>query len=124
MTPAKVDKRARRGAMTRAITYQRVLLAVYMLSGEDGVACDVPAARIGLECGHSVDVVSRSLKEMERRGVISTLDQWDGLNRKVIVLMDHDGADDFIAEMKARVVAKRREEIDRRAARVGMRKKG
>jgi hypothetical protein len=81
--------RERRGAMIREITYQKVLLAVYILSDEDGLACRACNARIGRECGPSGRTVARVLAEMRRRGLIETLDSRDGLSHRMIVLMDH-----------------------------------
>ncbi len=97
-----MTKRDRRGRLTREITYQRVLLAVYMLSDAEGLACDAPVARIGLECGHGVVAVQRSIATMIDRGV---------------VLADHPRAGAYIAEVKARVKAATREVTDRRVAR-------
>jgi hypothetical protein len=113
---ASTSKRDRRGAMTREITYQRVLLAVYMLSDDDGVACDESVARIGLECGHGGEAVSRSIRTMIERGIVRTLDVRDGLNRRILVLADHPRAGAFIAGVKARIAAKRRAEYEQRVA--------
>ncbi len=112
-----MTKRDRRGRLTREITYQRVLLAVYMLSDAEGLACDAPVARIGLECGHGVVAVQRSIATMIDRGVVLAIGQWDGLNRRILVLADHPRAGAYIAEVKARVKAATREVTDRRVAR-------
>lgn len=114
---ARIDGRKRRGAMTRENTYQKVLLAVYILADEDGLACDVPVARIASECGHSIVAVQRSIAMMMERGVVEAIDQSNGLNRRILVLMDHPKARDFIAEVKAGVKAKWQAEVRERIAR-------
>jgi DNA-binding Lrp family transcriptional regulator len=73
--------------MTREITYQKVLLAVYVLS--DGLICRAFNKEIAEECGHSSEAVRRSLAEMERRGVVEAYDTRHGLNGRAIILMDH-----------------------------------
>jgi hypothetical protein len=111
-----MSKRERRGAMTRSITYQKVLLAVHVLSDEEGLACNATVARIASECGHSIVAVQRSIKMMIERGVVLVVGQWDGLNRRILVLADHPRAEAYIADVKAQVDAKWREESDRRVA--------
>jgi hypothetical protein len=95
MIQAKLDGRKRRGAMTRKIAYQRVLLAVYMLA--DGEWSDVFAtnAEICRDSGCSLAGVRRSLAEMERRGLISVFligCAADHPSGRVMVLMDHPRA--------------------------------
>jgi hypothetical protein len=96
MIEARVDGRKRRGAMTREITYQKVLLAVYWLSDDKGLVCSASNARIGRECGHSADAVSRTLAEMRYRGVVMDFDTRDGLSSRKIILMDHPEAEDLV----------------------------
>ncbi len=85
---ARVDGRKRRGAMTREITYQKVLLAVYMLS-DDGGDCRADDRAIARECGHSIEAVRRSIAEMERRGVVWIFDWRMGIKRRNMALTDH-----------------------------------
>jgi hypothetical protein len=83
-----MTRRERRGTMVREFTYQRVLLAVYMLSDEEGLACRSCNARIGQECGHSAETVARVLAEMRRRELIEMFDNRDGVSQRMIVLKD------------------------------------
>jgi hypothetical protein len=87
---AKKNGNRRRGQMTREITYQKVLLAVYVLS--DGLLCSSINREIAESCGHSIEAVRRSLAEMERRGVVMAFDTRHGLSGRVIILMDHPDA--------------------------------
>jgi hypothetical protein len=96
---ARIDGRKRRGRLTQEITYQKVLLAVYMLSDDTGLVCSASNARIGLECGHNVDAVRRSLADMRSRGVIIDFDTRDGFNCRKIVLMDHLDAEEFVLDL-------------------------
>jgi hypothetical protein len=112
-----LSKRDRRGAMTREITYQKVLLAVHMLTDEEGIACHETVARIGQECGHSADAVTRSIKTMIERGVVMTVDQSDGLSYRVLVLADHPRAKEYVADLIDEIDARWREQADRRMAR-------
>jgi hypothetical protein len=84
---ARENGNRRRGRMTREITYQRVLLAVYALS--DGLVCRAINRELAEECGHSIPAVRRSLSEMERRGIVESFDTRHGLNGRAIILMDH-----------------------------------
>ena len=93
------------------ITYQKVLLAVYVLSDERGLACDVPVARIAQECGHGIATVQRSIGMMIDRGVVEPIGSSDGLNRRILVLLDHPSARVYIADVKARIRTKRHEEL-------------
>lgn len=55
---------------TRPSKYNRVLLAVYWLSDEDGSTCWATKAEIAAEAGCSEKVAARHLRTMEDRGVI------------------------------------------------------
>jgi hypothetical protein len=99
MTHARANGNRRRGRMTREITYQKVLLAVYMLS--DGLICRSFNNQIAKECGQSPDAVRRSLAEMERRGVVNAFDSRHGLRCRAIILMDHDDAAVLTDRLKA-----------------------
>jgi hypothetical protein len=111
-----VDGRKRRGALTREITYQRVLIAIHMMSDERGVACDATVAEIARESGHSVEAVRRSIGMMFERGLVDSIDSWDGLNRRILVLVDHPLAFAYMKDAKARIRAKREAEVRERVA--------
>jgi hypothetical protein len=100
MRLAEMTRRGRRGAMTREIAYQKVLLAVYVLAEEDGLACYTFNTGIARECGVSPAAVGRAVAEMERRGVIRTFDWRDGLNCRMIVLMDHPEGRSFARQTR------------------------
>jgi hypothetical protein len=86
---ARKNGNRRRGQMTREITYQKVLLAVYVLSDEEGLDCHASDRALAEASGRSVSSVRWALAEMERRDVIWIFGPKIGLKRRSFSLTDH-----------------------------------
>jgi hypothetical protein len=89
----------------------RVLLAVYMAADKEGLYCHASDAEIAGAAGQSIDCIRSHLDRLETGGDIVAFGPRHGLNRRVIVLLDHP---DAAAAMASIIVEARRiEEQDR-----------
>src|SRR4051794_34569352 len=89
----------RRCYFEHMLTRNRVILAIYRLSGPEGLTCEATTAEIAAEAGRTVETVRRHLQELKAEGQVFDLGLWnmprgvDGrrvlLRRRLLVLMDH-----------------------------------
>jgi hypothetical protein len=86
--------------MKRLPSHNSVVLAVHMLADGEGLACHATNAQLSVATGRAVETVQAALRWMERAGHIVSLGSWDGLPRRMIVLLDHPDARRLIEETR------------------------
>jgi hypothetical protein len=79
--------------------YRRVLLAVYLLADREGLASEGTNAELARQCGLSPGEVRKFLTLSRYRGDVMIFGKRDGLAYRVIVLMDHPGAQDLVLKI-------------------------
>lgn len=86
----------RYGRVTSWIIAQKVVLGVYWLADDEGLACHATDAEIAKASRVGVQSVARCIQEMEENGLITTIGNLGDRKRRTIVLVDHDRSRVFV----------------------------
>jgi hypothetical protein len=100
----------KRFSPTRQLTYDKVLLAVYILS-RDGIATSATCAEVARQAGVSVSTASKRLNDLHVDEIINIRGR-GRICRRIFLLLDHPEAVAMRDSMRQLVASGKLDEID------------
>jgi hypothetical protein len=87
--------------LRKLLNRNAVLLALNTLAGDGGIILGFSATHLAPLARRSVQVTRETLASLESDGLITRLDWRDGISSCILVMMDVEGAQEFVDENRA-----------------------